>query len=108
MIGCSRPVKRCAATGGFPTRAGAGQVLARGVTDGPDENFEKLLWTLLGALSIARHSDPDHDALFSRKYLKSAATSLRPIFLDILHRWAQRRRLSLESLPTGRRCRCRW
>jgi len=30
--------------------------LARGVADGPDENFEKLLWTLLGAISIARHS----------------------------------------------------
>ena len=26
------------------------------MTDGPDENFEKLFWTLLGALSIARHS----------------------------------------------------
>ena len=31
-------------------------MFARGVTDGPDENFEKLLWTLFGALSIARHS----------------------------------------------------
>jgi cardiolipin synthase len=34
----------------------AGNVLARGITDGPDEDFEKLLWTLLGALSIARRS----------------------------------------------------
>jgi cardiolipin synthase A/B len=34
----------------------AGPVLARGVTDGPDEHYEKLLWTLLGALSLARHS----------------------------------------------------
>jgi cardiolipin synthase len=40
----------------FPPTVRAGVVLARGVTDGPDENFEKLLWTLLGALSIARHS----------------------------------------------------
>jgi cardiolipin synthase len=40
----------------FPKTESAGQVLARGVPDGPDENFEKLLWTLLGALSIARHS----------------------------------------------------
>ena len=40
----------------FPETENAGQVLARGVTDGPDENFEKLLWTLLGALSIARYS----------------------------------------------------
>ena len=40
----------------FPQIENAGPVLARGVPDGPDENFEKLLWTLLGALSIARHS----------------------------------------------------
>ena len=40
----------------FPKIASVGQVLARGVTDGPDENFEKFLWTLLGALSIARYS----------------------------------------------------
>ena len=40
----------------FPKTESEGQVLARGVTDGPDENFEKLLWTLLGALSIARYS----------------------------------------------------
>jgi cardiolipin synthase len=40
----------------FPGPERVGQVLARGVTDGPDENFEKLLWTLLGALSIARYS----------------------------------------------------
>ena len=40
----------------FPELARVGEVLARGVTDGPDEDFEKLRWTLLGALSIARHS----------------------------------------------------
>jgi cardiolipin synthase len=40
----------------FPKTESAGQVLARGVIDGPDENFEKLFWTLLGALSIARYS----------------------------------------------------
>ena len=40
----------------FPPAETAGSVLARGVTDGPDGNFEKLLWTLLGALSIARES----------------------------------------------------
>lgn len=34
----------------------AGDVFARAVIDGPDEDFEKLRWTLLGALSIARHS----------------------------------------------------
>jgi cardiolipin synthase len=40
----------------FPIPQTAGPVLARGVPDGPDEDFEKLRWTLLGALSIARHS----------------------------------------------------
>jgi cardiolipin synthase len=40
----------------FPKTVSAGQVFARGVADGPDENFEKFFWTLLGALSIARDS----------------------------------------------------
>jgi cardiolipin synthase len=40
----------------FPKLEKAGSVLARGVTDGPDEDFEKLRWTLMGALSIARQS----------------------------------------------------
>jgi cardiolipin synthase len=40
----------------FPPLDRKGQVLARGVVDGPDEDFEKLKWTILGALSIARHS----------------------------------------------------
>jgi cardiolipin synthase len=40
----------------FPKPEMAGQVLARSVPDGPDEDFEKLRWTLLGALAIARYS----------------------------------------------------
>jgi cardiolipin synthase len=40
----------------FPELQESGNVLARGITDGPDEDFEKLRWTLLGALSVARHS----------------------------------------------------
>jgi cardiolipin synthase len=40
----------------FPKLERAGQVLARGVADGPDEDFEKLRWTLLGAIASARHS----------------------------------------------------
>ena len=40
----------------FPPPEPAGQVLARGVPDGPDEDFEKLRWVLLGALAIARYS----------------------------------------------------
>lgn len=40
----------------FPAVAQTGSVLCRGVSDGPDEDFEKLRWTLLGALSLARES----------------------------------------------------
>ncbi len=38
----------------FPPLAAAGPVLARGVTDGPDEDFEAVRWLLLGALATAR------------------------------------------------------
>jgi cardiolipin synthase A/B len=34
----------------------AGSVIARGIADGPDEDFEKLRWTILGAISCARTS----------------------------------------------------
>jgi cardiolipin synthase len=40
----------------FGKSENVGPVLARGVTDGPDEDLDKLRWTLLGALSIARYS----------------------------------------------------
>jgi cardiolipin synthase len=38
----------------FPPQRGAGAVLARGITDGPDEDFENIRWLLLGALASAR------------------------------------------------------
>jgi cardiolipin synthase len=34
----------------------AGEVLARGIPDGPDEDFERLQWVLHGAVSTARES----------------------------------------------------
>lgn len=40
----------------FPVQPPAGPVLARAVIDGPDEDFEKLRWVLLGALALARYS----------------------------------------------------
>ncbi|WP_308197882.1 phospholipase D-like domain-containing protein [Anaeromyxobacter oryzisoli] len=40
--------------GFFPPLPAAGPVLARGVADGPDEDFETIRWLLLGALSAAR------------------------------------------------------
>ncbi len=38
----------------FPPLKTAGEVLARGVPDGPDEDFETIRWLLLGALATAR------------------------------------------------------
>jgi cardiolipin synthase len=38
----------------FPPLRRGGDVLARGVTDGPDEDFEAIRWILLGALATAR------------------------------------------------------
>ncbi len=40
----------------FPPLAPVGAVAARGITDGPDEDFEKLRWVLQGALGVARQS----------------------------------------------------
>jgi cardiolipin synthase len=40
----------------FPALESAGPILARGITDGPDEDRDKLVETLLGALSCARSS----------------------------------------------------
>ncbi len=38
----------------FPPLRRAGDVVARGITDGPDEDFEAIRWILLGALATAR------------------------------------------------------
>ncbi len=40
----------------FPKLQETGGVMARAISDGPDEDFEKLRWTLLGALSCAHTS----------------------------------------------------
>jgi len=40
----------------FPDLHAEGPVFARGIVDGPDEDFETLRWTLLGALAAARQS----------------------------------------------------
>jgi cardiolipin synthase len=39
----------------FPSLATKGAVAARGIVDGPDEDLDKLTWTLLGALARAPH-----------------------------------------------------
>ncbi|MDY6941825.1 MAG: cardiolipin synthase [Pseudomonadota bacterium] len=38
----------------FPELRPIGRIFARGVPDGPDEDLEKLVWTLHGALSLAK------------------------------------------------------
>jgi cardiolipin synthase len=40
----------------FPPLESRGPVIARGIADGPDEDFEKLRWTILGALAAAQRS----------------------------------------------------
>jgi cardiolipin synthase len=40
----------------FPPLNAQGGVVARAIPDGPDEDFEKLRWTMLAALSCSRHS----------------------------------------------------
>jgi cardiolipin synthase len=40
----------------FPPQEQLGPVAARALPDGPDEDFEVLRWTILGALAAARHS----------------------------------------------------
>jgi cardiolipin synthase len=40
----------------FPEIEPAGAIAARGITDGPDADFEKLRWTMQGAIASARRS----------------------------------------------------
>jgi cardiolipin synthase len=71
----------------FPLLSEAGKLIARAIPDGPDADFEKVRWTLLGAISCAQTSIrilspyflPDH-ALISA--LNIAA--LRGVTVDII------------------------
>jgi cardiolipin synthase len=40
----------------FPTLEPKGELFARGIVDGPDENVDKLPWTLLGAITSAQRT----------------------------------------------------
>ncbi len=40
----------------FPPLSAAGGLLARGIAEGPDQDIDKLRWTILGALASARRS----------------------------------------------------
>lgn len=48
--------ERIAGEAFFPKLEPAGEVVARVIPDGPDEDIDKLRWTLLGALAVARRS----------------------------------------------------
>lgn len=48
--------ERIAGEAFFPALEPAGEVVARVIPDGPDEDIDKLRWTLLGALAVARRS----------------------------------------------------
>jgi len=40
----------------FPASVAVGNTIARGIVDGPDDDFEALHWTLLGAIACAQRS----------------------------------------------------
>jgi cardiolipin synthase A/B len=40
----------------FPPLESCGSAIVRGITDGPDEDYDKLRWTILGGLAAARES----------------------------------------------------
>ena len=71
----------------FPRLASAGPVLARAIADGPDEDFDKLRVTLLGAAACARRSIQ----IMTPYFLPDSATitalciaALRGVRVDVL------------------------
>lgn len=71
----------------FPSLEPAGEALARGIADGPDEDFERLRLTLLGAVTAARSSV----TLVTPYFLPDAAlittlnmAAMRGVAVDIL------------------------
>lgn len=71
----------------FPELATAGETIARGVADGPDEDYDKLRWAYLGALASARtcvqivtpYFLPDNALIMSL-----AGAALRGVRIDIV------------------------
>lgn len=71
----------------FPKQELHGEVIARGISDGPDGDFEKLRWTLLGALNCARDSIKIQTPYFLPDQALISAlnlASLRGVQVDIL------------------------
>lgn len=71
----------------FPPLMPSGETLARAVADGPDEDLEKLMWTLHGALHSARESVRILTPYFlpDRALIAALATAaLRGVAVDIV------------------------
>jgi cardiolipin synthase len=71
----------------FPVLENSGPIIARGITDGPDEDFEKLRWTILAALAAARQSVRVATPYFLPEPTIIAALNLaamRGVIVDIL------------------------
>src|SRR5262249_21339101 len=65
----------------------AGQALCRGVSDGPNEDFERLTWILLGACAAARRRVTIMTPYFipDRPLIAAiSAAALRGVHIDIL------------------------
>ena len=60
----------------FPRLEPAGEALARGIIDGPDEDFERLRMTLLGAVACARSSTRPTCASSTRATSRRSANSV--------------------------------
>lgn len=71
----------------FPPLDACGPVIARGIADGPDEDFEKLRWTLLAVLSAAKSTVRVATPYFLPEPTLIAAlnlAALRGVTVDIL------------------------
>lgn len=71
----------------FPPLDVCGSVVARGIADGPDEDFEKLRWTILAALAAAKRSIRIATPYFLPEATLVAALNLaamRGVSVDIL------------------------
>ena len=56
VLGINRIERRAKTLRRFPPLQACGSMSARGIKSDPDENFERLRWTLRGALAVARQS----------------------------------------------------
>ncbi len=71
----------------FPELPECGKLIARAITDGPDADFEKAHWTLLGALSCAQSSVQILTPYFLPDYALIASlnlAALRGVKVDII------------------------